>query len=142
MKRKLFLPLLLLTFSLSADPSNEPFSFVGMRLPELFERFGLPQEVFAVRGNEIWQDDIVFRYPAGDFFIYRDRVWQVRVSSVRGISTGDPKQAVLLVWGSNIEDRGNHLLAPLPGGVWPLMLRFNISNAGLVSDIFIYRPDY
>jgi hypothetical protein len=134
-----FLPLWAQEQQLSA---NEPFSIVGLRLAELVERFGLPKTVFAARGNELWQDDVVFQYDEGDFYIYRDRVWQVRLSSVRGISVMDPKQVALLVMGDNVQDMGDHLLLPVSGNNWPMMFRVNINPAGLVSAIYIYRSDY
>jgi len=116
-------------------------SLVGLRLAEVIERFGAPKAVFAARGNELWQDDVVFQYEAGDFYIFRDRVWQVRLASARGVSAGDPKQAALLVLGDKAQDRGDHLLLPISAGALPLMFRVNL-NAGVVSAIFIYRSDF
>jgi hypothetical protein len=118
------------------------FSIVGMRVAEIIENFGSPIAVFSARGNEIWQDDVVFRYDRGDFYIYGDRVWQVNVSSELGLSVGDPRQAAVLVLGDRAEDRGNYLLMPVSGKNWPLMFRVNFSNEGRVASIFIYRPDY
>ena len=117
-------------------------SLVGMRLAELIERFGPPATVLAARGNELWQDDVIFQYDEMDFFIYRDRVWQVRVASAHGIRVGDPRQAVVLVLGDDVEDRGDYLVSPLTGRDWPLALRVNFNSAERVSAIFIYRPDY
>jgi hypothetical protein len=147
MKRAAFLLLLLfLTLPLWTQERlvnvDEQFSFVGLRLEELIERFGPPKTVFAARGSELWQDDVVFQYDVGDFYIYRDRVWQVRLSSVRGISVRDPKQVALLVMGDNVQDMGDHLLLPVSGNNWPMMFRVNINQAGLVSAIYIYRSDY
>jgi len=122
--------------------AGDEFSFVGLRLAELIELFGTPKTVFAARGNELWQDDVVFQYDAGDFYIYRDRVWQVRLSSVRGISVRDRKQVALLVMGDDVQDMGDHLLLPVYGNSWPMMFRVNINQAGLVSAIYIYRSDY
>jgi len=140
MKRAAFLFLLLfITLPAIAD---EPFSFVGLRLAELIERFGVPKAVFASRGNELWQDDVVFQYDEGDFYIYRDRVWQVRLSSVNGVSVRDRKQVALLVMGDDVRDMGDHLLLPVSGNSWPMMFRVNISPEGLVSAIYIYRSDY
>jgi hypothetical protein len=113
-----------------------------MQLDELIEMFGTPRTVAADRGNEVWQDDVVFQYAEGDFYIFKDRVWQVKLASVFGISLRDSKSVVLLVLGDNVEDRGEYLLLPLPAQGWPLMLRVNFNSAGLVSAIFIYRPDY
>ena len=147
MKRGLLLPLLLLVvFPLwaqgQADMAADPLSFVGMSPAELIGRLGPPGMVLAVRGNELWQDDVVFQYAEGDFYIYRDRVWQVKLASLRGISNGDPKAVALLVLGDAARDRGDHVLLPVTGGSWPLMLRVNFNETGLVSAIYIYRPDF
>jgi hypothetical protein len=142
-----FLPLLLIMSFITwpqEQPVNtgEPLSFVGMRLAELVERFGPPETVSTARGGEVWQDDIVFQYAEGDFYIFRDRVWQVKLASAFGVSLRDSKAVALLVLGKEVQGLGDHLLLPLPAGGWPLALRVNFSNAGLVSAIYIYRPDF
>jgi hypothetical protein len=127
--------------SASAAQQDEQLSFVGMKLDEVYRRFGPPQAVYAARGEENWQDDVVFVYNEGDFYIYRDRVWQVGVKSIYGMRIGDARGVALLVLGENARDGGDYVLYPLPGGAWPLSLRVNL-NAGRISSIFIYRPDY
>ena len=122
-------------------PDTEPFSFVGLKLDDLLKRFGTPLSVHSSRGDESWQDDVVFVYGEGNFFIYRDRVWQAELKSVFGIKTGDVKAVALLVLGETVRDEGDYLLYNIPGGGWPLSLRVNFS-AGKVSAIFIYRPDF
>jgi len=122
--------------------SIDEVSFVGMKLDELIGNFGAPKTVFASRGIELWQDDVVFQYDQGDFYIYKDRVWQVKLSSAFGIKTGDPKQAVLLLMGDNLNDKGDHVLQPVPGKTWPMMFRVNFNNTGRVTSILIYRSDY
>ena len=137
--------ILLFTFSMLAEgqaDNPDTLSFVGMKLNELLERFGAPQAVYAARGIEIWQDDVVFQYTNGDFYIFGGRVWQIRLPSAYGISVGDPKAAALLVLGNMAEDRGDHLIIPLDGKDWPLMMKINFSNASMVTAIYIYRPDY
>jgi hypothetical protein len=121
---------------------TDPALWIGMELPALLARFGAPRSVYAVRGREEWQDDVVFVYDHGDFYIYKDRVWQVGLKSVYGIGAGDSREAALLVLGEKTEDRGRYLLRPLPGGSWPLALRANLDEAGKVSIIFIYRSDF
>ncbi|MDR0876806.1 MAG: hypothetical protein LBN21_02045, partial [Treponema sp.] len=54
---------------------------IGLTLAEVLDRFGAPESVYAVRGVETWQDDVVFMYPDRDLYIYKDRVWQLGVSS-------------------------------------------------------------
>jgi hypothetical protein len=147
MKRGLFFPLLLL-FVLPLWPqeqaglTGDTFSYVGLKVAELIERFGPPTAVFAARGNERWQDDVVFQYTGGDFYIFKDRVWQVKLSTALGIDVGDLKQAALLVLGAKAQDLGDYLLMPVSGKDWPLMLRININSTGRVAAIFIYRPDF
>jgi hypothetical protein len=142
-----FLPLLLVISFITWPQeqtvnTGEPLPFVGMRLAELIERFGPPETVSAARGGEVWQDDVVFHYAEWEFYIFKDRVWQVKLTSVFGVSLRDSKAVALLVLGNEVQDMGDHLLLPLPARSWPLTLRVNISNTGLVSAIYIYRPDF
>ena len=121
---------------------NEQHSFIGMTISELVERFGPPRTVASARGIELWQDDVVFQYTGVDFYIYRDRVWQVKFLTTYGISNGETKAAVLLTLGNNVQDMGNHLLLPIAGNNWPLMLRVNFNNTGQVNAIYLFRPDF
>ncbi|MCL2764715.1 MAG: hypothetical protein FWD40_05480 [Treponema sp.] len=154
MKKLFILPLLFL-LSLPLPAQNQPvyegldndeqLSFVGMMMVDLISRFGSPRSVIAERGHELWQDDVVFQYNGADFYIFRDRVWQVRLASTHGISNGDRKSVVLLVLGDSAEDRDDHLLLPISGRDWPLMMRINFNNpgsTGQVTAIYIYRPDF
>ena len=120
----------------------DPVSFVGLTLDELIHHFGIPQSVYAARGLEEWQDDVVFVYDQGDFYVYRDRVWQVGLKTLRGINTGDPRGVVSLVLGSNAEPRGDSIFYPINDRSWPLMLRYDLDSAGRVQAIFIYRTDF
>jgi hypothetical protein len=123
---------------------GDPLPFLGMGLAELVGRLGPPEAVYALRGKEEWQDDVVFVYSEGDFYIFRDRVWQVAVKSVYGLALGDSRAAALLVLqaaGEGLQDRGDYALLALPGGGWQRMLRVNF-DGGRVSAIFIYRSDF
>jgi len=159
MKRALLLSILFfLAFSLFAQnrpvytglSNEEQLSLVGMMMADLLERFGPPRSVIAERGNEVWQDDVVFQYNGADFYVYRDRIWQVKIASTHGISNGDRKSAVLIVLGNSLpgsatEDRGDHLIMSVAGNNWPLMIRINFSNStnsGVVTAIYIYRSDF
>jgi hypothetical protein len=151
MKRELFLLFFIfITFPLLAQNmpvyhglnTDEQLSFVGMMLADLLERFGSPRSVITERGNEPWQDDVVFQYNGADFYIYRDRIWQVKFASTFGVSNGDKKAAALLALGSGAEDKEDHALMAISGKSWPLMMRVNFSNTGLVTAIYIYRPDF
>ena len=123
---------------------DELLSLIGLRIDELITRFGTPRTVHAARGAEEWQDDVVFVYPQGDFYIHRDRVWQVGFNSVYGMSVGDPAAVAHLVLGDAAQNHGDFLLYPLQsplGAGWPLAMRVNI-DAGRISAIFVYRTDF
>jgi hypothetical protein len=126
----------------AAGTAEDPSALVGLTLEALIDRFGIPQSVYAVRGLEEWQDDVVFVYPQGDFYVFRDRVWQIGIKSAYGIHAGDPRAAAALVMGDEAEEFEECLRLSLPGKGWPLMLRVNVTPAGAVSAIFVYRPDF
>jgi hypothetical protein len=116
-------------------------AYIGMKLDELIARLGPPESVYAGRGQEPWQDDVVFVYSEGDFFIFRDRVWQMGLRSAYGVSVGDTKPAAALALGEDATDHGDYFLLPLPPVGWPLTLRVHLNSAARVSAIYIYRPD-
>jgi hypothetical protein len=122
-------------------PQEEVLSFVGLKLEDLVMRLGIPKAVHTARGAAEWQDDVVFAYDEGDFYIFRDRVWQIGIKSAYGVKIGDAKASALVLLGEQAQDGGDYALCPLPGAGWPLSLRVNFS-ANKVTAIFIYRPDY
>jgi len=125
----------------AAAPNDELASIIGINLEDMIERFGAPQKVLPARGIEDWQDDVVFVYADRDYYVYRDRVWQIGLKSGYGVKTGDAKAAALLVFADKAQDKGDYLLYPITGGAWPLSLRVNF-NAGKISGMFVYRTDF
>ena len=123
------------------ERGNDPASFIGLTLAELIRVFGVPNSVFAVRGLEEWQDDVVFAYDESDFCVYRDRVWQVGLREARGVKLGDSKGVVSLVLGPGAQTGGDSVFYPLYEASWPMMLRCDFDEAGRVKAIFIYRTD-
>ncbi|MDR3304013.1 MAG: hypothetical protein LBS86_06340 [Treponema sp.] len=121
--------------------SDEPSSFIGLTLIELIGRFGVPTSVYAARGMEMWQDDVVFMYEAGDFYVYKDHVWQVSLKSAYGIRLGDSRAAVTRALRWPTQSYGDSTLCVLSGLAWPLTLRIDYVNAA-VSAIRIYRSDF
>ena len=122
--------------------TEEQQAFVGMMLADVIEQFGSPRTVATARGIELWQDDVVFQYTGVDFYIFRNRVWQVRFNATHGISNGERKEAVLLTLGNKAEDMGGYVLLPIDSKDYPLMLRVNFNNAGNVNAIFLYHPNF
>jgi hypothetical protein len=120
---------------------DEIISNIGISLEELFLRFGVPKEVHAARGDADWQDDVVFVYNDWDFYIYRDRVWQIGLKSGYGMKIGDAKAVAILLLADKARDEGDYLLYPLTGGALPVSLRVNFT-VGKISGIFVYRTDF
>jgi hypothetical protein len=129
----------------AASAAADPGALVGLTVEAMLNRFGTPQKVYAVRGAEEWQDDVVFVYNDGDYYVAANRVWQIGLKSAYGIKTGDSKAAAVLTAGGEAEDHIDYLLWPLPnknGRGWPLTLRCNFDTKGFVQGIFIFRPDF
>ncbi|MDR1239362.1 MAG: hypothetical protein LBK27_04545 [Treponema sp.] len=128
--------------SLPAVLGADPGSLIGLSLENLLSRFGVPQAVYAARGNEAWQDDVVFVYGEADFYVFKDRVWQIRLKAAYGVKTGDPRPAVSLTLGEAAEEFADHIVLSLPSRGWPLALRINLDASGFVSAVYVYRPDF
>jgi hypothetical protein len=136
----------------SPEAGLEPESFIGLTLEGLYSRFGVPQAVRAVRGGDPWQDDVVLVYPQGDFYVYRDRVWQAGITSIRGIHLGDSREAVVLALGEEALEEDGCFILPIRDRAWPMALRVNMGaaspetpapgNFSRVSGIFVYRSDF
>jgi len=122
--------------------NDEQYAFIGMTLEELIDNYGPPRAVAAARGIELWQDDVVFQYTGVDFYIFKDRVWQVKFLTTHDISNGESKAVVMLKLGDMFEDMEDHLVMEIPDKNWSMMLRINFNSAEQVNAIFIYRTDF
>ena len=128
----------------ASDPANpaNPANLVGLTLNEVIGRFGIPQGVYAVRGEAEWQDDVVFSYGDREFYFYRDRVWQVGLKAAFGVRVGENRNVIPLVMGDAVLVEETYSRAALTGWSWPMNARFNNDSRGLVTAIFIYRSDF
>jgi hypothetical protein len=138
--RKIAALLLFAAVPLSAQ--EDPAQVVGLTLAAVYERYGVPESVYAVRGAEEWQDDVVFVYQDWDLYIYQDRVWQAGVKSALGISLGDSAGIAFLILGEEVRSFEGYLLYSLPPRSWPLQLRLDLDEAGKITAIYIYRSDF
>jgi hypothetical protein len=121
---------------------NDPASYVGFTLEMLFAELGMPTSVHAVRGMEIWQDDVVFVYPAIEIYLFKDRVWQICPISVYDMKIGDAIDHVKTTMGEPIVSTDQYLLYRLPSQSWPMMLRINLNQEEKAASFFIYRSDF
>jgi hypothetical protein len=146
--KKLFLPPLFLFCAAvfgqnlrSDTPAEDPSALIGTTLANLIGSYGAPKSVYPVRGLASWQDDVVFVYDQAEFFIYGNRVWQLKLKSAYGINEGDPKAQALLVAGQG-QSFDTYSIFPLPSRVWPISLRINWDSSDRVSAIYVYRSDF
>ena len=129
---------------LPADPAG----LLGLSPALAIERFGPPARVFAVRGAEPWQDDVVFDYAGGfSLFLFRDRVWQVRIGEahaapVFGFVVGlSIERAIAILGAPNRELPGAYEWV-LPGDAWPVRLRGVVDATGSIHELYVYRADF
>jgi hypothetical protein len=125
-----------------AASADNPANLVGLTLNEVIGRFGIPQTVYAVRGEVAWQDDVVFSYGDREFYFYKDRVWQLALKTAYGVRVGENRNVIPLIMGDATVVAEAYSLAPLSGWSWPMHVRFNNDSRGLVTAIFIYRSDF
>jgi hypothetical protein len=135
----------------AAPPSPEldlP-ALVGLTLPEATQRFGAPEQVFCARGEESWQDDVVFFY-AGHLYLfwYQNRVWQARVDehfagsflASRALAMHRSREEVLAALGPPMRELGDSLVYHLEDRGYPVRLRLYFRE-GLLADAYCYRGD-
>ena len=139
---KILLLVFLVSGAQSLWPEDDPASYVGLTLTELIRRFGVPKSVSPSRGLEEWQDDVIFVYEQGNFYVFKDRVWQIGLRAAKNVVIGDTRSYISLVLGLRAVSRGNSVFYPLDEWPWPMMLRYDLDSAGKVEAIFIYRTDF
>lgn len=154
MRRPFLVLLLPLWLAAAAAAAQEPADLdlsglVGLTPPEAFERFGAPAEVFAARGAENWQDDVVFFYPSHLYLFWnQNRVWQARVDerysgsflASRALAMGAGRTEVLALLGPPMRELGDSLVYHLEDRGYPVRLRLYFRE-GLLADAYCYRGD-
>lgn len=154
MRRPFPVLLLSLWLATAAAAAQEPADLdlsglVGLTPPEAFERFGAPTEVFAARGAENWQDDVVFFYPSHLYLFWnQNRVWQARVDerysgsflASRALAMGAGRTEVLTLLGPPMRELGDSLVYHLEDRGYPVRLRLYFRE-GLLADAYCYRGD-
>ena len=127
---------------------EDPATLLGLSPAQAIARFGAPSTVFAVRGEEAWQDDVVFDYGGGfSLFLFMDRVWQVRIAEpyalpVLGFTVGATAERAASSLGSpSLALEGSYEWA-LPGEAWPVRLRGLVDPDGAIRELYVYRADF
>jgi hypothetical protein len=126
---------------------DDPVSLLGLDLKSAMAAFGVPEEVYTVRGEAAWQDDVVFRYKESfHLFWFRNRVWQVRLDRMypgvlRDLGIGADRQTVLLTLGKPFAEEGDWVLYHYAGNGHPVRVRIFFDQRG-IEDVYIYRADF
>ncbi len=143
------------TATSAAASATKPFpgskdlpDLLGLTLREVFTGFGVPEEIFPLRGTAAWQDDVVFYYPDHSYlFWYQDRVWQVRVDRrftqavLGGVTMGSSIAEVEGILGTPFHTGANSLIFILPDRGYPVRARLFFDDDKLV-DLYVYRGDF
>ena len=125
-----------------------PSVMLGMSPGEAIERLGSPARVYAVRGPEAWQDDVVFEYVDGlSLFLFADRVWQVRIAEpyplpVLGFILGGSRDAMTAALGMPAVVVDGDAEWMLTGEAWPVRLRAIQGEDGSIRELYVYRADF
>jgi len=130
----------------SVTPPSGP-DLIGMQLAQAVESFGTPQHVYPVRGDQPWQDDVVFFYSTHLYlYWFDDRVWQVRFDehfegTFLGLSMGASRADAVALLGKSIAAESDWAIFQLPDRGFPVRARL-FFRAGKLSDAYIYRSDF
>ena len=122
-------------------------SLLGATLEDAFQSFGIPVRVSSARGDEAWQDDVVFEYEEGfSLFWYKDRVWQLRFGpgftvKSRDAGMGSSRGEIVALLGKPFHAEDDWVIYHFAGNGYPLRIRLFFGEGGL-EDIYIYRSDF
>lgn len=122
-------------------------SLLGLKPDEIFSLFGSPAEIFPFRGEEAWQDSVVFYYSNQIYiFWYKNRVWQVRADGrytgkVFSLSMGSTRTEVISAMGIPAGKDTDSLIYRISGIPFPVNARFFFEGDTL-TDCYIYRSDF
>ena len=137
---------LICSYGFPEDALDIP-GIIGMDMESAIERFGMPEEIFPVRGEEMWQDDVVFYYEYHLYlFWFQNRVWQVRMDQrykhdFFEVRMGFSREEVLDTFGKPLKGFDDSLIYDLEDRGYPLRVRFFFTN-NVLDDAYFYRGDF
>ena len=139
--------ILIATINVFSEIPDDPSVLLGKNISGIIQDFGPPAKVYALRGPEAWQDDVVFEYADGfSFFLFGDRVWQIRLiapygQSCLGVFIGDTVDKICAMLGKPYTNNDTTAEWRLPSNGYPVRMRILIKE-DKIFDIYIYRADF
>lgn len=122
-------------------------SRLGYRLSQAIEEWGAPRSVTVSRGDQPFQDTVVFYYPDNSYaYFWNDRIWQIRLDRryrgrAFGIAMGMAADQVRGVLGPATLDSATMLRYALPEQGWPVELLLFFKD-GRLDDLYLRRGDF
>jgi hypothetical protein len=135
-----------LGFPLWAQEAVDLPALIGLTLEEAYERLGVPARVYALRGDEQQQDDVVFYYSDHLYlFWFQDRVWQARADgrfrgTVFSLPMGVSRRQVIESMGQPILEFEESLVFHVEDRGYPIQARFYFESDRM-SDVYCFRGD-
>jgi len=132
--------------SLPAEQQLDLHALIGMDLQQVYQRLGVPAEVYTLRGERPEQDDVVFYYPSHLYlFWFQNRVWQARVDrrfsgTVFSVSMGATRRQVSDSMEHPVSQLADSLLIHMEDRGYPLQARLYFEEDRLV-DVYCFRGD-
>ena len=133
---------------------KSPDQLLGLSPEEAYSILGAPSEVFSMRGESEWQDDVVFYYSSNIYlFWFKNRVWQIRADkrfkgTVLDLKQGMSRNEVNKKMGKPFKKNDASEIYMNPKSItryetgYPVRLKIFYDQENLVSDIYVYRGDF
>jgi hypothetical protein len=135
------------TNGIYTQTQEELVTVIGMDVKAAWKNFGIPQEVYPLRGEQEWHDDVVFYYPNHMYlYLYQNRVWQLRLDErykdgFLNLKMGASKESLLTALGKPLTEIDDSYIFNLTDLGYPIRLRAVFKNEKL-SDAYLYRADF
>jgi hypothetical protein len=133
---------------------TSPVELLGLTPEKAYQKMGTPFEIFPMRGENEWQDDVVFYYSNHVYlFWFKNRVWQFRADkrfegTILGLKTGLNRKEVNRMLGKPFKKDDSSEIYLNPKNItryetgFPVRLKVFYGADNKVSDIYVYRGDF
>ena len=133
---------------------SSPDEILGLTPAEAYQKMGAPFEIFPMRGENEWQDDVVFYYSNHVYlFWFKNRVWQFRADkrfegTILGLKIGLSRKEVNKMIGKPFKNNDSSEVYLNPKNItryetgFPVRMKVFYDDDNMTTDIYIYRGDF